>query len=1117
MSDQASERIFQDDIIRQLQASGWQLGSPEKYNCELALYSEDVLGFVQETQEAQWQKFCANHPRDAEQKLLELVAAQLQKADPNATHKDSRTFGTLGVLRHELRDRNARFSLCQFKPEHDLNPDTLARYAKNRLRVVPELVYSPWVTANLSSIEASSPSVFVGDPVATSNSLDSRFRGNDGGGDAARAWRIDLVLFVNGLPVVTLELKSEFKQAVDRAIRQYKTTRLPVDPVAKKPEPLLTFKRGALVHFAVSQYEVHMATRLEGEKTFFLPFNKGTHDGGAGNDVPDDVNRYASDYLWNEVLLPDNLLNILARYVHLQIEDKEDWEGRKYKKESMIFPRYHQWDVVNKLLDKARSEGPGHKYLIQHSAGSGKSNSIAWVAHQLSSLYTGDGQKQFHSVIVVTDRTVLDAQLQDTIYQFEHTDGVVGRINNKEGDGSKSEKLAAALEGAQPIIIVTIQTFPFVLKAIENSVSLKERCYAIIADEAHSSQSGSTARQLKELLMKEAGEAIDEEEIDSDDIIAATVASRRASGNLSFFAFTATPKPKTLELFGRLPRPDEVPSLTNKPEAFHVYSMRQAIEEGFILDVLKNYTNYKVAYKLALKIHGADAEVESKRARVKLNQWVRLHDHNIAQKVMVIVEHFKSNVLGLLGGQAKAMVVTSSRKEAVRYKLCFDKYIKDKGYLKIHAMVAFSGEVAFTDKDPNIASLIGEKFTEINMNPHLKGRDLRKAFDSDDYQVMIVANKFQTGFDQPKLCAMYVDKKLAGVECVQTLSRLNRTYPNKAETGTFVLDFFNEPDEILAAFQPYYQTAELADVSDPNLIFTLYDKLRAAGIFTWQEIEQFCAAFYVKNKSNAAIANICKPAVQRWQQRYKSAVAAFKQAKEMFERTKKTGDTVLITNAENCLKECQKEKDALEIFKKDLGTFVRFYEFMSQIVDYDDTDLEKLSLYARNLRPMLREALLDEDEIDLDNVVLSHYRVAKIRQQDLLLKQNTGEYKLEPGEGLGTAKPHDEKEEFLSQIISRLNEIFVADQLSDKDMVNYAYTIRDKVSENDIVMKQIENNSPEQALLGDFSKAIDDAILESNSAHQNQMIQLLSDPKKAASFARVVFDLLVSGKSNPVA
>ena len=1083
MSDQATERIFQDDIIRQLQANGWLLGSPDKYNRELALYPEDALGFVQETQDAQWQKFCANHPKDAEQKFLQLLAAQLGKADPNATHKDSRSFGTLGVLRHELRDRNARLSLCQFKPEHDLNPDTLDRYAKNRLRVVPELVYSPWATdAHLAET-----------------------------GTKAKAWRIDLVLFVNGVPVATLELKSEFKQGVDRAIKQYKTTRLPVDPVAKKAEPLLSFKRGALVHFAVSQYEVHMATKLEGENTYFLPFNKGTHDGGAGNDVPDDIHRYATDYLWNEVLLPDKLLNILARFVHLQIEDKEDWEGRKYRRESMIFPRYHQWDAVGKLLAAARGEGPGQKYLIQHSAGSGKSNSIAWVAHQLSSLYKLDGKKQFDSVIVVTDRTVLDAQLQDTIYQFEHTDGVVGRINNKEGDGSKSEKLAGALESAQPIIIVTIQTFPFVLRAIENSVSLKERCYAIIADEAHSSQSGSTARQLKEVLMKEAGD--DTEDLDSDDIIAATVASRRASGKLSYFAFTATPKAKTLELFGRVPRADEVASSTNKPAAFHVYSMRQAIEEGFILDVLKNYTNYKVAYKLALKVQAADQEVESKRAKVKLNQWVRLHDHNIAQKVMVIVEHFKDKVMGLLGGQAKAMVVTSSRKEAVRYKQCFDKYIADKGYQKIHAMVAFSGEVEFTDKDPNAAGLIGEKFTETNMNPNLKGRDMRKAFDSDDYQVMIVANKFQTGFDQPKLCAMYVDKKLVGVDCVQTLSRLNRTYPHKAETGTYVLDFFNEPEEILEAFQPYFQTAELLDVSDPNLIFALQDKLRASGIFTWQEVEQFCVAFYVKNKSNAAIANICKPAVQRWQLRYKSAVEAFRLAKEMFERTKKTGDAVLIANAEKSLKECQKEKDALDIFKKDLGTFVRFYEFMSQIVDYDDTGLEKLSLYARNLRPMLRETLLGEDDIDLGNVVLSHYRVAKIRQQALVLQENNENHKLVPGEGLGTAKPKERQEEFLSQIISRLNEVFVTDQLTDKDMVNYAYTIRDKVGENILVMKQIENNSAEQALLGDFSKAIDDAILDSSEAHQNQMMQLLADPGKAANFARIVFDLLVQGQA----
>ena len=1086
----ASELTFQSDMIRQMLANGWQLGTPAGYNRELALYAEDVLGFIKDTQDEQWQKFCKLYPNNPEAKFLERVASQLNKADPNAANKELRTFGTLGVLRNELRDRGTRFSLCQFKPEHDLNPDTLARYSQNRLRIVPELVYSPWAS--------------------DAHALET--------GSKAKKWRIDLVLFVNGLPVVTLELKSEFKQAVQNAITQYKTTRLAIDPVTKKPEPLLTFKRGALVHFAVSQYEVYMATRLEGNDTYFLPFNKGTADGGAGNDVPADINQYATDYLWNEVLLPDNLLNILARFVHLEIEEKEDWEGRKYKKETLIFPRYHQWDVVSQLVNAARTEGPGHKYLIQHSAGSGKSNSIAWSAHQLSALHTAAGHKLFDSIIVVTDRTVLDDQLQETISQFTSTEGVVGRINRSEGDGSKSEKLAAALEGSQPIIIVTIQTFPYVLRAIENSVSLKERNYVVIADEAHSSQTGSTARQLKEVLSIDSKS--EDDELSSEDILDAAVASRRASPNLSYLAFTATPKTKTLELFGRLPDPSLPASKTNKPQAYHVYSMRQAIEEGFILDVLKNYTNYKVAYNLAMKIADKDEEVESKKAKVKLNQWVRLHDYNISQKVQVIVEHFKDNVMGLLGGQAKAMIVTSSRKEAVRYKLSFDKYLVSKqyeqGYQNMAAMVAFSGEVEFTEKDPNSVALLGEtdfgkKWTEANMNPGLKGRDMRKAFDSDDYQVMIVANKFQTGFDQPKLCAMYVDKKLGGVECVQTLSRLNRTYPSKAETGTFVLDFFNAPQDILDAFQPYYQTAELADVSDPDLIFDLYEKLRAAGIFQWHEVEQFCNAFFVKSKSNAAIGNICKPAVERWTHRYKSAVAAYKQARDMFERTKRTKDAVLIANAENSFKDCKQEKDALEIFKKDLGTFVRFYEFMSQIVDYDDKNLEKLSLYARNLRPMLREAETDEENIDLSNVVLSHYRLSKIRQQDIKLKEDAEGYDLEPGDALGTAKAKDKQAELLSEIVAKLNELFVTDELTEADMVSYAYTVRNKVRENTLVMHQLANNTPEQAMLGDFPKAVDDAILGSSDAHQNQMMQLLSDPRKAEQFSKLIFAMLASG------
>ena len=1076
-SGKAREIIFQDEMIAQMEASGWMLGTPAGYNRALAMYPEDLIGFVKDTQDAEWQKHCKNYPSDPEQKLLERVASQLNKADPNAINTQLRTFGTLGVLRHGVKDRNAKLKLCQFKPEHDLNPDTLARYKQNRLRIVPELVYSPYATdAHLAET-----------------------------GTQAKKWRFDLVLFVNGLPIATLELKSEFKQSVQNAIKQYKRTRLPIDPATKKPEPLLTFKRGALVHFAVSQYEVYMATKLGGADTYFLPFNKGTQDGGAGNDVPDDESTYATSYLWTEVLQPDALLNILARYVHLEISEKEDWQGRRVKKETMIFPRYHQWDVVEQLVGAAKVEGPGNKYLIQHSAGSGKSNSIAWTAHQLSSLYDGDGNKTFHSVIIVTDRTVLDDQLQETIYQFEHQDGVVGRINRDEGDGSKSEKLASALEVSQPIIIVTIQTFPHVLKAIEDSTSLKERNYAIIADEAHSSQTGSTARKLKEVLML--GSREDGVELTSEDILDAAVASRRVSPNLSYFAFTATPKTKTLELFGRVPNPAEPPSQANLPEAYHVYSMRQAIEEGFILDVLKNYTNYKVAYNLALKIQETDAEVDSKKAKVKLNQWVRLHDYNIAQKVQVIVEHFKDNVMGLLGGQAKAMVVTSSRKEAVRYKLSFDKYIAEKGYDKLHAMVAFSGEVEFAANDPNTEGLLGEKFTELSMNPGLKGREMRKALDTDEYQVMIVANKFQTGFDQPKLCAMYVDKKLAGVECVQTLSRLNRTYPGKEISGTYVLDFFNEPEEVLEAFQEYYQTAELIDVSDPNLIYDLSDKLRAFGIFQWSEVERFCDAYLQKDQSNAAISNICKPAVERWTVRYKSAVEAHKIALEMFERAKQSGDAVLIANTDSTLKKCKEENDALELFKKDLGTFVRFYEFISQIVDYDDKELEKLSLFARNLGPLLREAAVNDDVIDLDDVALSHYRLSKIKQQNLGLSVDGGEG-LEPGSGLGTGVAKDKSEEFLSQIIARLNDLFAGDGLTDDDMVNYAETITAKVRENDRVMTQIANNTREQAMLGDFQKAIEDAILDSNEAHQKQMLKLLTMPETGNAFANIIYEML---------
>ncbi len=1083
MTADAKEAAFQQDIINQMIEGGWQRGDPANYNGVLALYTPDCLDYVKTTQPKAWAKYQTLYPNNPEQAFIEKLASQIGKADPQASDKSLRTFGTLGVLRHELRDKSASFKLCQFKPEHGLNPDLKSMYEGNILRIVPELVYSPY--ASLAELEET--------------------------GSKAKAWRIDLVLFLNGIPIVTMELKSEFKQAVENAIKQYKKTRLPKDPETNKPEPLLTFKRGALVHFAVSQYEAYMTTKLAGADTHFLPFNRGTADGGPGNDLPADVNSYATSYLWNDVLSPANLLQIIGRFIHLEIKTEEDWQGRRTRNESLIFPRYHQWDLVTRLIQASREEGPGHKYLAQHSAGSGKSNSIAWTAHQLSQLHDDEGEKVFNSVIVVTDRTVLDDQLQDTIYQFEHADGMVGRINRDEGQGSKSEKLATALEHSQPIIIVTIQTFPFVLAAIEDSVTLKTRRYAIIADEAHSSQSGRTAGQLKAVLTSEQND--EDTELSAEDMLTASVASRRASPNLSYYAFTATPKGKTLELFGRSPNPDEPPSKTNLPEPFHIYSMRQAIEEGYILDVLRNYTSYKVAYNLAQRAASADTEVDSKKAQVKLNHWVRLHDYNIAQKVMVIVEHFRDNIMTLLGGHAKAMVVTGSRKEAVRYKLEFDKYVAKKAYPDLTAMVAFSGEVTFSTSDPQSEGLVGMSFTETGMNPELKGRDMREAFDSDEFQIMIAANKFQTGFDQPKLCAMYVDKKLGGVDCVQTLSRLNRVYPGKQET--FVLDFFNEPADVLAAFQVYYQTASLLDVSDPNLIWDLFEKLRAAGIFLWTEVTQFSEFFFAKSKSNAAISNICKPAVERWQSRYEQASSDHTKRRQLLEHAKASGDATLIANAESELKDAKTELDALGLFKSDLTAFTRYYEFMSQIVDYDSTDLEMLSLYARHLAPLLRERSPDQDIIDLSSVELSHYRLSKIREQDLNMVKDSAEG-LYPVKELGTGRARDKEEVWLSQIIERLNELFITDGLSDKDLINFAYTVRDKLSENETVMHQIANNSPEQALLGDFSAATDDAVMGSSEANQNQMMQYLNNKELQAGFQRIVFDMLVAlGKEQP--
>ncbi|MEY0842346.1 type I restriction endonuclease subunit R [Providencia rettgeri] len=972
MSDVAQEKIFQNDILDQMLSHGWLLGESSNYNKELALYPDDVIAFVKATQPEQWDKLAQHFPNTTADALLKSLEQELKKE------------GTLWVLRNKVNNRGAKFDLCSFKPDHELNPTATVRYQQNILRVVPELVYSP--------------------------------NGYDG--------RLDLTLFVNGIPVATCELKSEFKQSIDNAKVQYMKDRLPKDKKTHKSEPLLTFKRGALVHFAVSQYNVAMTTNLNGKNTYFLPFDRGTSEGGKGNDIPEDGS-YATSYLWNEIFQKDNLLLILGRYIHLEVKDVENLDGSISQKETLIFPRYHQWSVVSKLLRTVDNEGTGHKYLIQHSAGSGKSNSIAWLSHQLASkhydidhpeLDKQAGDKVFDSVIVITDRTVLDSQLQDTIYQFDHSEGMIARVNREEAQGSKSSQLAGELKASTSIIIVTIQTFPHVLEAIRQDSTLAGRSYAVIADEAHSSQTGTTARKLREVLMAEQLDG--DEELDSEDMLRLSLEARKGSNKLSYFAFTATPKAKTLELFGRRPNPYEPASDTNKPQPFHVYSMRQAIEEGFILDVLQNYTSYRVAYQLAHKNPDLDHEVDSKKAASKMAKWVRFHPYNIAQKVETIIEHFNDKIKHLLGGEAKAMVVTSSRLEAVRYKLAFEKYVQEKGYTNVNAMVAFSGEV----NDPDFPD---HPFTENNMNPNLRGRDMRKAFDTSDYQVMLVANKFQTGFDQPKLVAMYVDKPLKGVECIQTLSRLNRTYKGKEKT--FVLDFVNDPEDILAEFKVYFQTAELADVSDPNIVYELMKKLDKVGIYQWREVEMFVETYNNKKANQAKLANLCKPAVDRFSVRYKDASQVLRAAQSELSKAKIEKNDKKIKYAENSVKHAKEARDILEVFKKDLISFYRYYEFTSQIVNFDDYELEKLSIFAKYLHPLLRLDVV-EDEIDLSDVVMTHYRLHEQREADLQLGLMIGEepkpYLPAAKEGSG-AVPKDPKTELLNEIIQRMNDLFI--------------------------------------------------------------------------------------------
>ena len=961
---QTTEYAFETAIEDYLTTvGGYEKGDRDRFDTERGLFVSDVIAFIRKTQPQEWEYLASLHKEKTEEILIDDLCRAL-----NSDYE-----GCLTVLRHGFKCFGKLFRIAYFAPASGMNPDTQALYAANQLTITRQLRYS----AN---------------------------HGNT----------LDVTLALNGIPVATLELKNPMTvQNWRHAVTQYKNDRDPSDIIFQ-------FKTRSLIHFAVDTDEVYMTTRLSGKSTHFLPFNRGCR-GGAGN--PENPDGCKTAYLWEEVLERHGFLDILARFIHLQIEEKK-LGGKRIRKETMIFPRYHQLDCVRKLVADARQRGTGTNYLVQHSAGSGKSNSIAWLVHRLASLYNENDEKVFDSIIVVTDRVVLDQQLQNTIYQFEHKQGVVQKID------IDSAQLTDALGSAVPIVITTLQKFPFVT---EKMGDLPMRRYAVVVDEAHSSQGGETATELKGVLagaaIKEEARAKAEEEglPDYEEEILKTMARRGHQPNISFFAFTATPKYKTLEVFGT-PRAD------GKPQPFYLYGMRQAIDEGFILDVLQNYTTYKTYYRLIKSIED-DPQVDKRKAARALARFMSLHPHNIAQKSEVMVEHFRHFTMHKIGGKAKAMVVSSSRLHAVRYKQAFDKYIADKGYTGIKTLVAFSGTVI----DPDIADV---EYTESGMNvdskgKHIREKELPERFGTDEYQVLLVAEKYQTGFDQPLLHTMYVDKRLAGIQAVQTLSRLNRIHSGKEET--FILDFVNEPEEILKAFQPYYEQTMIGERAEAQQLYEIQARIDGYQVYFKAELEEFCKIFY-RPKRNQTIAdharmNAClDPAVGRY----------------------------------NNL-----DEDVREEFRKTLVAYRNLYSFMSQVIPFQDSDLEKLYSYIRSLLSKLprgdRGPVYNFD----DDVSLKYYRLQKIGEGSIVMEAG-GHYEISGPTSVGTGIARGDEIE-LSRLIDILNER-VATDFKPGDQLFFESILEDAMSDSKLRQAALANTMENFGYV--FRKALEGLFID---------------------------------------
>ncbi len=948
-----TEKKFEEHIEQHLLNNGYHEESPENYHKDLCLISSELITFIQTTQPEQWQKLEQQLKTDTERHLCDRIKKEI----------DSK--GTLEVLRKGIQTRGCKFKLAYFQPSSGLNPDHQALYQQNRFRIVRQLKYS---TQNNNSL--------------------------------------DLAIFLNGIPILTAELKNSLTgQFVEQAIKQYRNDR---DP----REALFRFKR-CLVHFAIGNEKAYMTTRLAGENTFFLPFNQDTEN-------PINPNGFRTYYIWEDIWQPDTLLNLIQNYLHLQGTTEKVWAAGKLEektREELIFPRFHQLDVVRQLLQAVKHEGAGERYLVQHSAGSGKSNSIAWLAHQLANLYQKgtDADRLFDSIIVVSDRKVLDRQLQNTIKQFEQTAGVVAPID------TDSAALRKAIETGKAIIITTLQKFPVISSSTD---SQKGKRFAVIIDEAHSSQSGESVKHLNQTLATklEDAEAADVTEKNLEDHILDDIQARsRNQQHISYFAFTATPKNKTLQTFGR-------PNIDGYHVPFHVYSMRQAIEEGFILDVLQNYTTYKRYFKLHQQYEPPEEFEKRKAARVLID-YVDLQSHAIEMKLRIMLDHFLTHVVDKINGRARVMICTRSRLHAVRYFQTLSRLMQEVN-LPYKPLVAFSGTV----KDPDVDA----QYTENSLN-QLEGRiDIPDALKTPEYRLLVVADKYQTGFDEPSLYAMYVDKKLGGVTAVQTLSRLNRTMRSKDEC--MVLDFVNETEDIQTAFQDYYQTTLLDEVPNPDRLYDQKDGILRYEIFAEQDVDDLAEIFW--NRSNQL--ELIQPILDRVRDQWR-----------------------------------QREKNECEEFRSHLQQFLRLYGFLSQVVTFGDIELEKFYAFVRLLNRKLdpRESgklpgeLLDAVKLDSLRIDLTSSNSISLLEQDTTL------------EGIGNGSstlPQDVEKDTLTNIVVRLNQTYGAN-LTEQDKIDLE-TIRQEVEQNDELRAVMSANNTKQTKREKFNETVDKIFLQSPKA-----------------------------------